>query len=382
MIPVVYLRSSSLNTWESCQHQYYIEYVLGWKGDSNKAADKGTIVHKVLEILAVLKKKFQDTKENYVQIIDDTIGDVDVSWDEFIEETTLTAAEISFINKTRKNKYNYGEDEKKYLKAGHKRLGVNFLEDIIRRVYDYYSEKYDRDWQPVDFKDCTNWVWMALDGNNRNYDPRLRNIVQPEQQFEIEIDAPWASYYYDLPEGELLGKVKLKGTIDLITEIDDSFYEIVDWKTGQRKNWTTGEIKTYEKLQKDTQLLFYNYAIRKLYPDMQHVMLTINFIRGCNQDLGGAATLVFDDSDLKLMEKKLSDTIRNMHECKRPKLLDKTRRKQFCTFCYFNKKKDRQGVSLCESIHQKIKDEGIENVTKRYMKKFFKLGTYSAPGGE
>ena len=42
--------------------QYYMEYTLGWRGSSNKKADKGTIVHKALEICAVAKKGLQESK--------------------------------------------------------------------------------------------------------------------------------------------------------------------------------------------------------------------------------------------------------------------------------------------------------------------------------
>ena len=34
-----------------CEQQYFFDYVLGYKQPSNKKADKGTIVHKALEIL-------------------------------------------------------------------------------------------------------------------------------------------------------------------------------------------------------------------------------------------------------------------------------------------------------------------------------------------
>ena len=56
MIPIVYFRSSSFNCHRFCPMQYYMEYTLGWRGSSNKKADKGTIVHKALEICAVAKK--------------------------------------------------------------------------------------------------------------------------------------------------------------------------------------------------------------------------------------------------------------------------------------------------------------------------------------
>ena len=53
-IIVTYFRSSSYNTHSMCEQQYFLEYVLGYRGPSGQKADKGTIVHKVLEILAVI----------------------------------------------------------------------------------------------------------------------------------------------------------------------------------------------------------------------------------------------------------------------------------------------------------------------------------------
>ena len=53
--------------------QYYLEYTLGWRGKSGQKADKGTIVHKALEICAVCKKGAQDGKKN---ITDDVVGKV------------------------------------------------------------------------------------------------------------------------------------------------------------------------------------------------------------------------------------------------------------------------------------------------------------------
>ena len=56
-----------------CEQQYFIEYILGWRGLSNKKADKGTIVHKVLEILAYIKKNQQDGNKSF---IDDIAGEI------------------------------------------------------------------------------------------------------------------------------------------------------------------------------------------------------------------------------------------------------------------------------------------------------------------
>ena len=75
-IIVTYFRSSSYNTHSMCEQQYFLEYVLGWRGPSGQKADKGTIVHKVLEILAVIKKSQQD---DILKISDDVIGEIDIS---------------------------------------------------------------------------------------------------------------------------------------------------------------------------------------------------------------------------------------------------------------------------------------------------------------
>ena len=98
-----------------------------------------------------------------------------------------------------------------------------------------------------------------------------------------------------MPDGtKATGQLAIKGTIDLVTQIDDGVIEVIDWKTGQRKNWATGEEKTYEKLLEDPQLLLYNYAISRLYPDYEQAIMSIFFIRD-----GGPFSMCFDKSDLK-----------------------------------------------------------------------------------
>ena len=58
-----------------CEQQYFFDYVLGYKGPSNKKADKGTIVHKALEILAFIKYTEQQGEDTFE---DDIIGEVNI----------------------------------------------------------------------------------------------------------------------------------------------------------------------------------------------------------------------------------------------------------------------------------------------------------------
>ena len=59
-----------------CPMQYFIEYNLGHRSPSNKKADKGTICHKVFEILAFIKLN-QQQNNRYFE--DDIIGPVDIT---------------------------------------------------------------------------------------------------------------------------------------------------------------------------------------------------------------------------------------------------------------------------------------------------------------
>ena len=193
-----------------CPMQYFIEYNLGLRSPSGIKADKGTIVHKVLEILAHIKLCTQSNQTIYV---DDIIGDVDI------------------------NNYN--------------------LTHITEQVYQYYTSQFKHHvWENKDYKDCLLWVNKAITDHNGHFDPRNRNILQPEQHFDIVINKSWAFYSYKTPQGNLEGNLAIKGTIDLITQVDDDTIEIVDWKglpintcLPTPNGWTTmGEVLVGDKV--------------------------------------------------------------------------------------------------------------------------------------
>ena len=113
---ITYFRSSSYNAHNMCPQQYFIEYNLGWRGLSGQKADKGTIVHKVLEILAFIKMYQQDNREIYE---DDIAGSINVN--------------------------NYD------------------LSSIKSIVYNYYVDNTPHHkWSPKDERDCSNWVIRPL----------------------------------------------------------------------------------------------------------------------------------------------------------------------------------------------------------------------------
>ena len=149
-IPIVYFRSSSFNSHRMCPMQYYHEYTLGWRGSSGKKADKGTIVHKVLELSALCKKALQ---EGHSTFKDSEIGEIETS--------------------------NYNPE---------------YLDEIIDKVYEYYTSRTTHhDWKPLDLKHCRKWVWKIFDDNDGLFDPKNRVVVDAEPHFDFEVEEDWAT---------------------------------------------------------------------------------------------------------------------------------------------------------------------------------------------
>lgn len=328
-----------------CPQQYFIEYVLGIRSPSNKKADKGTIVHKVLEVLAFIKLAEQNS-ESFIE--DEIVGSIDI---------------------------------KKYS-----------LNSITEKVYNFYTKQFTHHtWDLKDYKDCHAWVNKAITANNGIFDPRNRTILQPEQHFDIEIKRNWSKFKYDHMGQTIEGHLAIKGTIDLITKVDDKTIEIIDWKTGKRLDWATGEEKTQEKLEKDPQLKIYHYAVSQLYPDIDHVMVTINFIND-----GGAFTICYDKDDLVSTEEMLRKKFETIKATKIPELNKSWK----CTkLCHFGKTsfdnshifpiieyrdnkitpKDHT-MTKCEQIKHDIEIKGIDSVVEEYTIPGYTIGKYKAPG--
>lgn len=328
-----------------CPMQYFIEYNLGHKSPSNKKADKGTICHKVFEILAEIKLNSQFGRPYFY---DDVISQVAVA--------------------------NYD------------------LEKIIDQVYEYYTSRFTHhEWASLDLRDCRKWVHKALEYNDGMFDPRNREIVSSEQHFDIEIKKDWAAYNYKTKEGLISGNLAIKGTIDLITQVNENTIEIIDWKTGRRLDWATGEEKTLSKLHRDAQLMIYFYATHHLYPNIEHIIISINFIND-----GGAFSVCFDKAqiyDVEMMLRHKFETIKNTYNPEQNKSW------KCGKLCHFGKTtfenteyfpiieyRDNQVtpkghfMTKCEQIHHDINIKGFNTVVDEYTKSGYSVGQYKAPG--
>lgn len=338
---VTYIRSSSYNNYAYCQMQYFITYVLGYYPSSGKKAELGTIVHKVMECLAGLKKELQNSSPRSKKLVlkDDAVGTISINKTELFSKT--------------------------------------LPDELLDKSFEYYTTHSQNSFTNSDKSECRKLVWDTLQFNHGQFDPRNRDIIAAEPHFDIPIEEDWAYYEYEINGEKVKGQLAIKGTIDLVTKIDDNTIEAVDWKTGRRLDWATGEEKTIDKLQSDPQLLLYNYALSKLFPEYKQSIMSIFFIKD-----GGPFSLCFDQSDhtrfLKMLKTRFQDIQRNNN----PKPISEDRSNWKCTkLCHYCKNKwENTDTSMCQYVDNHLKANGMKDTVSKLTKSDFNIGFYSAPG--
>lgn len=341
---ITYFRSSSYNQYSMCPHAYYLTYVLGHQSPSGQAAEKGTIVHKVMECLAQAKLAHQEGKDHYM---DEHFGKMDASDHDHV----------------------YSD---------------KFVDELVDKSFEYYTVNSKHHYAPRHYKHCKKWSYDAITHCDGAFDPRKRDIVAPEGSFDFEIEEPWAEYSYDLPDGtKLEGRLSMKGTIDLITQVRPGVYEVIDWKTGRRLDWATGQEKTFKKLTTDPQLRIYHYALSKMYPDIDQFIMTIYFIKD-----GGPYTLAFTRDDIEETKEMLRKRFESIRDSKVPQL----KKSWKCTkICHFGKNDHPSGIinpetgspfTICEFVAKKIRSKGIDVSITEDISPGHKFDYYQAPGGQ
>jgi len=324
---ITYFRSSSYVNLDFCEQQYYLTYVLGMRSPAGKRAVIGTIVHKVMECLAGAKLCKQSGREWFQ---DDALGKL------FVVDCSPNL--------------------------------------LAERAYAWYTTSEPHlEWKAADLKECKQLSASALTDFGGRFDPRKRRIIDPERHFDFLLPYDWAKYSYDTPNGKIEGQLGLKGTIDLITEYRPGVIEIIDWKTGMRKDWATGKEKDFEKLSNDPQLRIYHYAASKLYPQAKQIIITIYWVRD-----GGPFTICFHQQDLAVTERLLKNRFKRVREIIRPKLNKSWK----CTrICHFGKTLwPNSEKTICQHIHDETMEKGMKYVDAHFTRPGHTVAHYESPG--
>lgn len=374
-------------THDTCSLKLFGEYTLGlanhdfFETSESVKTTNGTITHKVLECLGQIKLAM-DKDECFIE--DDHLGKISFIPDAVLKPHTLSDSEVDKINKGRKNKEIYRNQNSCKIKYGHKRYGVELVEKLIQKSYDYYSTRIEQDWKPSHLRDITNFVWMTLDFSVGKkvgiYDPRRSNVLAVEPHFDFELEEDWAKYKYEYKGETIEGQLSMKGTIDLVTQLDKDTIEVRDYKTGLRVQFDKDEdnVKTYEKLTTDTQLLLYNLAVRKMFPQYKHVICTIFFIRD-----GGPFSIPMDNEGcIDLIKEKIHkkfDQIRYEVPEQRDPYHNDFRCKYMCPL-FKNSFPKAPGVNCCTYLKKYIDKHGTDKAIANLSGPGHDISKYKAPG--
>lgn len=316
-----------VGSYSMCPQRAFIEYQIGMKQENNLAAMKGTIVHKVMEILAQSKLCQQNGSNSFD---DDMLG-------------VISLDEIQPMS-------------------------------ILNRVFEQYKEETpDLNLDEAFYKETSTLVKKAITYNNGEYDPRNLDIVAVEHPFDMVIKKPWAKYKYETPEGVMEGQLALKGTIDLVIKHDDSTYEIRDYKTGRAWDWAKNSEKNDQNIYKDFQIMLYYYAACHAFPNIKHILFTIYFI-----NVDKPFLIAFDRTDLPMIENVIKEKFLKMVADTKPKLNISFR----CRFCPFSKdiqKGTKQTV--CEFFRDKIREDGFEKTMVEHAR-WDQINRYGCGGGK
>jgi hypothetical protein len=326
------LRASSINEYNNCEFKYFLNFDINIGSVAGFAAEKGTLVHLCLELMAKAKRvhrlKGKRGKPKGKRVDPEYL--LDITYNRFKKQ----------------GRFNWGEEEKQFCrKQVQNALAVPFI-------------------NPLNLK-----------------------VLRTEHQFEITIKKPG---FLIRGTNEYL---KLRGTIDLITEQDKNTIHIIDYKTGKSTDWITGEDKNHEKLKTDIQLRMYDLAIKYLYPQYKNRIFTLFFTQESKP-----VTISYDSDEWINTLEEFKQVFRQIEKNDSPtRLIDiKVSDQWKCNYvCQFGelavKFESESGQIITENYRKKkgmvIPEEIVKNgvtykklpgypetVCQKYYKKFNKLG--------
>lgn len=327
------LSPSSYNTFEGCQHKYYIENFLGIRYPAGRSAYLGSIFHAICESFALIKLAAQN-------------GNKTITMDELGGEKDISTIDVN----------NVREYE---------------IESLANEIYDHYAKIVTDNIKLAkgDKGKIIQWIYDLLQFKDGEFNPFKMEIIHPEKPFSIPIQKDWA----------IIDEEKrfcVRGVIDLVYKTPDGI-GILDYKTGAtRKDFNTGKMKEYEDFYDDIQLLLYNWAATAEFPEYEHREITIYYIQA-----GGPYTCYFSDIDIARAEQRIERRFKEIAAITIPRLNKSWRCKQFCPF-YKEKFENPmiefrngkfteigQPMSICQEVEFSIRQYGMEFTVEKYKKK-------------
>ena len=296
---IIKCSASAIGLYNHCPFSYYLHYILGMESQAGKAALQGSIVHQTFEWMTKLYKR---GKTNV-----DPMWLLNRAWNEH----TKASPNIS-----------------------------------IRRVTTRIDKETGELKEAADFKKCR--VALETVMANPHYNPYNIKVIDSERWFELEMPGK---------EWECLDKdgkphqFTTRGYIDLVQELSEDTIEIVDWKTGSRKEFYTQIPIDEDVLMREVQPRLYHLAAYFLYPQYKNILITFYYTND-----SGPITITLSHDDLTMTIAALNrffTTVKN-------DTLMRRNRWWTCKMCNF----ERNGI--CQRVWSDLHTMGGQYVEQRY----------------
>lgn len=187
---------------------------------------------------------------------------------------------------------------------------MNTLEDLLGFLHDEWRRNWDDSIVIVNEEYTSdNYLRMAekyiSDYYNRYHPFDQDKTIALEERILIDLDDS--------------GDYKLQGYIDRLSEREDGFYEIHDYKTNSR-------LPMAEYIENDRQLALYMIGVKERYPDVKDVKLIWHFLAFDKEVVSTRSNEELEE--LKFKTKELIKTIENDAEFT-------TKSSRLCEWCEF-----------------------------------------------
>ena len=208
-----------------------------------------------------------------------------------------------------------------------------FLGSCVHEVLEklYYDLKYQKVNSLDDLISYLHEIW------NKNWDDSIVIVKEeygPDNYLKMgeKYISDYYNRYHPFNQGKTIaledrilinlddeGNYQLQGFIDRLTEVDDGFYEIHDYKTNSR-------LPLNDYIRSDRQLALYMIGVKNNYPDVKNVRLIWHFL-AFDKEIDSTRT----DEELENLKK---DTINLIDRIEREKKFD-ANPSFLCDWCEF-----------------------------------------------
>jgi len=291
--------ASAVNLYTHCPFAYFARYILGIDSGTGKSALQGKIVHLALEWMSRLKKHGKTDV--------DPMWLLNRAWDELADSCH----------------------------------GIE-----LRKVTTRIDKETGEFKEAADFKKCR--IAMETILGDPFYNPYGLNVLDIEKWFEIEL--PGEEWQCQDQDGNL-HQFTVRGLIDAVNEIDKDTLEIIDWKTGNRKDFYTQTPIDEEALTREVQPRLYHLAAYFMYPRYKNILITFYYAND-----GGPITISLSQDDIAVTIASLYGFFSTISK----DTLIRRNRRWTCRMCRLSK------GDMCSKIWSDLHTLGGEYVHDRY----------------